>query len=161
MGTTKYSTRGRPGHKKTDHGNLTASYPAEYKAWHAMIQRCENPKYSNYRTYGARGIRVCEEWKGPSGFRNFMAHVGPRPNNSMSIDRIDNNGNYEPGNVRWADDFTQNNNRSTSHYLTFDGRVQPIRAWAKEMGINEQTLHERLRRGWSVEKTLSTPVRRK
>jgi hypothetical protein len=81
----------------------------EHMAWVNMIHRCHNPAHDDYRYYGARGITVCEEWQ--QSFMAFFAHVGPRPSNRHTLDRIDNDGNYEPGNVRWATWYQQRANR--------------------------------------------------
>lgn len=81
----------------------------EYRAWSQIKQRCLNPKVSGYKDYGARGIKVCDEWI--NSFDAFYEHIGERPSPKHSIDRIDNNGNYEPGNVRWATLSTQNINK--------------------------------------------------
>jgi hypothetical protein len=80
----------------------------EYKSWNMMIQRCTNPNYSHYRNYGGRGITVCERWR--ESFVAFLADMGPR-GVGLTLDRIDNNGDYEPGNCRWADSHTQLLNR--------------------------------------------------
>lgn len=94
------------------------SYHPMYPAWKAMIDRCGNPASANYGRYGARGIAVCARWQGnPEGLRNFIADLGERPA-GMTLDRIDNDGDYEPGNVRWADKFEQARNRRTIAALT-------------------------------------------
>lgn len=94
------------GHANRRHG-MTGT--PEYNAWLKMRKRCGNPKDKAYRNYGARGIHVCPEWQ--RSFEAFFAHVGPKPSPDLSIDRIDNDRGYEPGNVRWADTSTQNRNR--------------------------------------------------
>jgi hypothetical protein len=85
--------------------NWVRTYPAAYSRYRSMKARCEDPKHPHYRDYGARGIKVCEEWKGPEGFKNYFLHVkslGEKPSNSHQLDRKDNDGNYEPGNLQWA-----------------------------------------------------------
>lgn len=91
---------------KTTHGKC---YTAEHRAWCKMKERCGNPNGKDWPDYGGRGIRVCAEWL--HSFEQFYAHIGPKPDPSYSIDRIDVNGNYEPGNVRWADKWTQARNK--------------------------------------------------
>ncbi|MDE1138152.1 MAG: hypothetical protein PW999_00565 [Paraburkholderia tropica] len=120
-----------------------------------MRSRCTNPGDISYQRYGARGISVCERW---DNFENFLADMGPRPTNSHSLEREDNNGNYEPGNCRWATAIEQSRNTRRNRMLTFDGRTQCVAKWADEIGIHRLTLQRRLRLGWSVEKTLSTPL---
>ncbi len=83
--------------------------PVEYRAWYQMIYRCTNPKFPQWKDYGGRGISVCAEWR--NSFTAFFEHVGPRPSPQHSFDRIDNDGNYEPGNVRWATRSQQNSNQ--------------------------------------------------
>ena len=125
--------------------------------WSAMKQRCYNPKNKKYRLYGALGVTVCDLWR--NSFKNFITYMGPRPGPGYSIDRYPNKaGNYEPGNCRWATDVEQNTNRSINNELSFAGKTQCISAWARETGINYTTIHERLRRGWSVKRALLTPT---
>lgn len=127
----------------------------EYDAWRSMIQRCTNPARKDFDRYGGRGIRVCEEWNAPEGFSRFLAHVGPRPSTAHSIDRFPNmDGNYEPGNVRWATREEQNNNRSNNRVLSFRGERRTMSEWARIVGLSVQTISERLRAGWSVERSL-------
>lgn len=142
--------------KKTiKHGHccFDASTP-EYKAWQAMHKRCRNPRYEGWDRYGGRGITVCERW---NRFENFFADMGPRPGPEYSLDRKDNDGPYAPDNVRWAPVQVQQNNRSTSKSFSFAGKTQPLSYWARELGIRTRTLQERLRRGWSIERTLTEP----
>lgn len=89
----------------------------EYQAWQHMKRRCYNPRVPGYKNYGGRGIAVCDEWREKGGFEKFLAHVGPKPHPDLSIDRINVDGNYEPGNVRWATAKEQmNNTRRNKHY---------------------------------------------
>ena len=97
----------------TKHGGAPSRRPTQlYRAWQDMKTRCTNPKYNEFHRYGGRGIRVCDEWM--HDFAAFAAHVGPRPTSQQSLDRFPNNdGNYEPGNVRWATRSEQRANRSS------------------------------------------------
>ena len=140
------------------HGYKTAGkYSPEYSIWMNMRARCNNPKNNRYQTYGARGIRVCESWE--ADFVNFLSDMGRRPSKDYSLDRIDNNGNYEPGNCRWATRKEQCRNRTTSRFLTCGGKTQTLAEWGDESGIGTSLLHSRLKRGWSVRKALTEPVR--
>jgi hypothetical protein len=99
---------------KVKHGDCVGTRrAAEYISWRNMLKRCLNPNDDAYDNYGGRGIEVCDRWVVERGgsYANFLADVGRKPSPGMTLDRIDVNGNYEPGNVRWADYFTQNNNR--------------------------------------------------
>jgi len=94
----------------TKHGDCTrTSRSSEYEAWRSMKKRCLNPNYKQWKDYGGRGIKICQEWI--DSFDAFLADVGRKPEPHLSLDRIDNNGNYEAGNVRWADRTTQSRNR--------------------------------------------------
>jgi hypothetical protein len=103
------------------------------------------------RTYLERGIKICERWE---FFSNFLIDMGERPP-GMTIDRIDVNGNYEPGNCRWATWEQQNKNQRSTRYITYDGVTLCVKDWAKRIGMAYQTLHERLQRGWEVEQALT------
>jgi len=131
----------------TKHGH--ASTP-EYHTWADMLQRCLNPKVLGYSRYGGRGITVCDRWL---SFKNFLADMGPRPY-KLTIERKNNDGNYEPGNCRWATRKEQQNNMRTNVRLTYQGKTQNLSQWAIELGINRVTLNMRLLKGWSVEKAL-------
>lgn len=128
-----------------------------YHSWEAMKQRCNNPRDKDYRHYGGKGVKVCEQW---ADFRNFIADMGECPE-GKTLDRISSTGNYEPENCRWADSFQQKHNRTDNVQLTFEGRTQPMACWARELNLHFETVRHRLLRGWSVEKALSTrPVKR-
>ena len=131
----------------------------EYNIWKLMLRRCRAPQAVNYARYGGRGIRVCDRWSGPNGFANFSADVGDRPGPEYSLDRIDNDGDYEPGNVRWSEATVQARNRRSNHPISFDGRTQSLTAWSAERGIGPGTLWFRITHGWSVERALTTPAR--
>ncbi|HEX2753677.1 MAG TPA: hypothetical protein VHP34_11355 [Alphaproteobacteria bacterium] len=90
------------------HGESSVMTP-EYSTWSGMKRRCDNAKSSKFHLYGGRGIKVCDRWK--NSFENFLEDMGRRPANKTSIDRINSDGDYEPGNCRWADAVEQNNNR--------------------------------------------------
>ena len=130
-----------------------------YITWCNMIDRCYNTNSANYKNYGGRGINLCDEWRGDfERFANWALNNGYT--DSLTIDRIDVNGNYEPSNCRWATPKQQSRNKRNNHLLTFNGYTCPITEWSEKLGIKNTTIHERLRRGWSIEKTLSTPIRR-
>lgn len=131
------------------------SYSAEYSAWKGIRRRCLNPKFRMYRWYGARGITICDRWR--DSFENFIADVGHRPSSKHSIERIDNDGNYEPGNVKWATKKEQSRNRRDNQYITFQGRRMVLMDWAKEIGLSFDVLQYRVKR-WGVELALTTPL---
>lgn len=124
-----------------------------YFTWMNMIQRCTNPKNPKYRIYGHRGIRVCERWL---KFENFLADMGERPFKNYSIDRINNNGNYEPENCRWASPQEQARNQTKTRLIKYNGKTQTLMEWAEETGIPHYNLHQRLSKlGWSIERALN------
>lgn len=124
--------------------------------WCGMVKRCTNPNAHAYDHYGCRGITVCDEWRKFEPFRDWALSHGYT--DSLSIDRIDVDGNYCPENCRWATRKEQNNNQRTNRFLTAFGKTQTVQQWADELNINAQTLYNRLNRGWSVEDALTTPV---
>lgn len=125
--------------------------------WVSMKQRCHNEKSTGYHNYGGRGIKVCERWL--DSFENFLADMGPRPSRQHQLDRIDNDGPYSPQNCRWATRSEQLRNTRRSCYLTFNGQTLHIIEWAARLGVEAGALRARLRRGWSVKKTLTKPLR--
>jgi hypothetical protein len=129
---------------------------AEYTAWAHMLGRCYRPTDEHYDRYGGRGITVCERWH---SFENFYADMGPKPSPLHEIDRIDNDGNYEPGNVRWATKQQQSRNRSTNRIIEFGGRKLTLIEWSEISGVNRKTISDRLDAGWPTEKALTQPPR--
>jgi len=123
-----------------------------------MHQRCRNKKAREYKYYGKRGIRVCRRWSGKNGFKHFIADVGPQPFPRASVHRTDNNGNYTPSNVVWADAKTQARHMRSNRVLVYNGRKMILIEWAEEFGIKPGTLGARLAKGWPLEKALETPV---
>ena len=120
-----------------------------------MRKRCYSPKSNCYKNYGGRGIKVCDEWLGKDGqtnFREWALANGYRK--GLTIDRIDNDGDYSPENCRWATIQTQTYNRSTNSRITIKGKTQTVTEWAKEIGISIGAMQQRLRSGWSEERLL-------
>ncbi len=133
----------------------------EYYIWHAMKARCCNNNSSNYEYYGGRGVTVCDRWLDPkNGFANFLADMGLRPEGAYSIERKEVNGNYYPGNCCWATVEQQARNKRDNHNIIHKGKTQCLTAWAEEVGMNYYTLKTRIRRGWSADRALTTPVKK-
>jgi hypothetical protein len=117
-----------------------------------MIQRCTDINNPAFIDYGGRDIEVCERWR---TFKNFLADMGACPD-GLTIERIDNNKGYEPGNCCWATKQTQARNRRSSNMIEFAGKVQCLQAWADETGISRATIWSRIYRdGWSIERALT------
>jgi hypothetical protein len=114
----------------------------EYKIWCCIIERCENTEHPGYRNYGGRGIRMCERWR--HDFPAFLADVGPRPSPQHSIDRINGDGDYKPGNVRWATSKQQNRNRRDVRLFTFENHTACMTEWSERLGVPYQRLYNRL-----------------
>lgn len=140
----------------TTHGG---TYSHEFRVWTGIKTRCLNRNDRGFKSYGGRGIEVCERWQ--TSFEAFLADVGRRPTPEHFIERKDNEGHYEPGNVTWATRSEQANNRRSSRWLEFQGRRQTVMQWAREIGLKHSTLTMRFERGWSVVRALSTPVARR
>lgn len=142
--------------RATKHGMHKSS---EYDCWNAIRSRCNNPKNIGFAHYGGRGIRVCDRWQ--NDFPAFFADMGKKPSKEHSIERIDTNGNYEPGNCRWATKFQQANNYRRTHRLTLNGVTRGATEWARIIGISAYTIIHRIQRGWSHEKALTTKPHRR
>jgi hypothetical protein len=124
-----------------------------YSRWMRMRVRCEQPQSVSFPHYGARGIGVCPRWL---DFENFLADMGECPTKEHTLDRIDTNGNYEPGNVRWATQKEQQNNRTNNHRITFRGETLTLTQWAERIGVKRVTLQARITQlGWPIERALT------
>lgn len=139
------------GHAWVDGGKTSPTY----KSWDSMLSRCRNPNAQGYENYGGRGIKVCDTWL---DFRVFLSDMGVRPSGT-SIDRIDCNKGYEPGNCRWATRIEQaRNTRATKNY-EMDGRSMCLAAWAEEFGVSQAVVRKRVSvMGWDLRRALTTPV---
>ena len=126
-------------------------------AWSLMKQRCYNPKCPIYKDYGARGITVCNEWL-ESSMPFIRWALANGYTDDLEIDRIENNGNYSPDNCRWVTRSENCLNRRDTFIVNLDGEDIKVWEYAKKVGIHHQTLKMRIRRGWSVEKALTTPL---
>ena len=127
-----------------------------YSTWQSMLFRCEKNYGPRYASYGGRGISVCERWH---VFANFLADMGVKPP-GVTLERIDNNGNYEPSNCRWATQSEQAFNKRNNRRLELNGRSLTITQWARKLGGGDAMfINHRLRHGWTLEKALTTPSR--
>jgi hypothetical protein len=161
--TITTSSKLRKGHSKScgcivgeKHG--LAGTP-EYCTWQRMINRCYLESCKDYKDYGGRGIRVCDEWL--NSFSAFLFDMGLRPSPKHSIDRIDNNGNYERENCRWATNVTQANNRRTNVVIEYNGQKLTAFEWSIITGIDQEQIAKRIGRGWTPERALTQPLRKR
>ena len=122
----------------------------EYRAWASMKNRCSNQKHKDYKNYGGRGLRVCDKWV--NSFESFIKDMGMRPPGRYTIERIDNNKGYSPGNCKWATFKEQLNNTRRNKLISLEGKTKTLSAWCKDLELNYNTIRSRLRMGWSPEK---------
>lgn len=145
--------------RSTTHGLYSCSKGStsrpEFSCWRAMIQRCLDQSSPAFEQYGGVGITVCDGWL---NFDVFLRDMGPRPSSDHSIDRIDNNKGYSPDNCRWATLIQQARNKKKVPLLTYQGLTMTAPEWSEKLGFARGTINDRLRRGWFVEKALSTPA---
>lgn len=127
----------------------------EYEAWRAMRMRCHCPGHPDYGNYGKRGITVCDKWF--NSFESFIADMGYRPTVNHSIDRINNNGNYEPLNCRWTSKRVQANNRRTNNIIIFMGIKYTVAEAARKFNMGYYHLWQRINRGWEAHDAILTP----
>ena len=129
----------------------------EYRCWADMKTRCINPNHKWFDHYGGRGITVCNRWK--ESFEDFLADVGFRPSSKHTLDRYpNNNGNYEPSNVRWATRKQQIDNRRNSRLVRVGSKLIPVADVIRERGLNRRLVCGRIERGWTPEKAVNTPA---
>lgn len=141
--------------RNTTHGQNKT--PLHY-LWLGINNRCSNPNFKQFKDYGGRGIQVCDEWKKDFvAFRDWCLSNGYKK--GLSIDRIDNDKGYSPDNCRFVDRITQNNNKRSNHKISVDGESKTLAQWAREFGIKESVIRNRLKRGWSEEDAVKIPLR--
>lgn len=127
------------------------------RIWENVRQRCNNPNNPNYQHYGGRGITICNEWKGDfEPFCRWALSAGYQ--DSLTLDRVDVNGNYEPANCRWVTRMEQSNNLRNNVVIEFDGKVMTLPQWSRHTGISQHTLRWRRSYGWPTDRVLTTPV---
>jgi hypothetical protein len=145
----------RPTNLQHGHARGPAKF-LTYVTWQSMVQRCADPSSIGWKNYGARGITVCERWR---TFTNFLEDMGEHPGRPYTIERQDYAQGYSKDNCCWLPRFLQGRNKSNNHLLTFQGETHPVSVWSEITGIVAKTIYSRLYQDWSIEKTLSTPVR--
>lgn len=147
------------GRYEETHGHFRGNKPSlTYASWDAMVMRCVNPKNIGYAHYGGRGVLVCERWR---KFENFLEDMGERPSKEHQLEREDNDGNYEPGNCRWATRKEQARNRRSNLRLTLNGVTRTAVEWSEELGVSLNTIAKRKSRGWSDTDALRTDCSKK
>ena len=139
------------------HGDAKrGKYTQLYNSWRGMKDRCNNKNNTRYDSYGGKGVSVCEEWNDFLNFKEWALDNGYKP--GLTIERKDVDGNYEPSNCCWVTNKEQANNKTTSHFLTFNGETLTINQWAEKLNIKRELIKDRLRWGWSVNDALTTPA---
>ena len=134
---------------------------SEWRSWRKMRERCNDPSHEAYARYGGRGIKVCDKWNDPdTGYAAFLTDMGRKQSEDLTVDRYPNrDGNYEPGNCRWATRAEQARNRRSSKYITVFGETRLLVEWCETYGVGYKCVHNRLRNGWPVEKALTTAAK--
>lgn len=148
----------RPHKKYVPHIKHGMSRTRQYGIWQNMIARCSNEKIPTYIYYGGRGIVVCDNWL---KFEGFWKDMKDGYADSLTLDRINNAGNYEPSNCRWATKREQQNNTRYNVLLTYNGKTQTMSQWARTLGVTRKLLEGRICLGWDTNKAFETPVLRK
>jgi hypothetical protein len=130
---------------------------SEYSTWCSLKHRCLNPNNASFHNYGGRGISVHHTWR--DSYEQFLTDVGRRPSNKHTLERIDNDGDYAPDNVRWATRLEQAQNTRKVTLVTYQGRTQTASQWAREVGLKATTVNQRIKRGWTPERALTEPLK--
>lgn len=142
--------------KSRKHGMSKSSV---WNAWHGLRDRCLNPESKAYKYYGGKGVIICDRWLGEDGFQHFYDDMGEKPTPKHSIDRINSNGNYEPGNCRWATwEEQQNNKTGYNRIIEYKGVKQTSAQWARMLGTSRETIGYRIKAGWTAEQIIETPI---
>jgi hypothetical protein len=136
--------------RPNEHHGMSSS--PEYGIWRTMISRCHDANTDSYSTYGARGITVCERWR--LSFTAFYADMGPRPSPEYSLDRLENDQGYRPGNVKWRTQLEQQNNRRNNRRLIYEGQSHTLAELERLSGLGHKTISLRIEKGDSVEEAL-------
>ena len=131
------------------------SFTGTYCTWASMVKRCVNSNCKEFKNYGGRGIKVCESWR---KFENFYEDMGKKPE-GMSLDRVDNDGDYDKTNCRWATKIEQANNTRRNRMIVFNGETRTMAEWSRITGIKGSVIFRRLKRGWKPEDALTIPVK--
>lgn len=142
--------------RSTTHGqSCRGKWTKTYRAWWNMVARCTVPSSTRYKNYGGRGIQVCDSWL---KFENFLNDMGECPP-GMTLERVDNDGNYCPENCKWAGIIEQANNKRNNVFLEYNGQKLTISQWEKKLGFKRASLWNRIKAGWPIERALTTPVK--
>lgn len=143
------------GDRARKHGNRESRL---YTIWNNMKMRCINPNSISFKNYGGRGIKVCDDWL--NSFENFYKWaMNNGYDNTLTLDRINGNGDYEPNNCKWATMKEQQNNRGNNNILVYKDKEHTLAEWSEITGVPYDTLWARIKRGWSIEKSLTQPLR--
>jgi len=141
------------GNSRRTHGKCKTRI---YRIWQNMKKRCLAKEHSDYAYYGGRGITVCDKWM---RFEGFYADVGEPPSSRHQLDRVDNDGNYEPCNVRWVSRSQNCRNRRSNRLIEWNGEVKTVAEWSEVLGISQGALRQRLHRGWSIQRAFTKGVK--
>jgi hypothetical protein len=138
--------------KRENHG---MRHTTEYRSWTSTLTRCTNPRHEYYNRYGGRGITICDRWR--DSFQAFYADMGPKPGPEYTIERENNDGNYEPGNCKWDTRKNQARNRSTNHLIQHDGQMKTSIELGELVGVSRQAMVQRQRYGYNNEQLTKPP----